>query len=367
MRGEARQELQGVLDQGKGGTYQFRDERDVIVRTSLARLDQLDIGEQALCFGRIDRFAKGDDDARVADSESFHIGRLGVSGEDLEPLVVDWRAPVAEPFYRATGRDPHGPGPASPPGRPGRAVLGVEDERFVDPSQGPRGTHLCRCPTPVRRTGSAGERRSRRGRWSSGAPVPSSRRSRGPGPGTCATSSPPSSGSRTRSSAPRSRRHGGPGRPRHRQDGGGAAPGGIPSLYAPLPAGAPGGAGDRAQPPVPALHRARAAVAGGERRHPVHHRRAGPRGPRSAGSTMPAAAEGRGPHGRRGRPGRAHPPASAAPRRRGALRRHRAAPAGRRVPGSSAGPAAAPAPTTPVAGSWSSSWCAGWPTTTANA
>ena len=40
--------------------------------------------------------------------ESFHIGRLAVSGPDHEPLVVDWRAPVAEPFYRATGLDPQG-------------------------------------------------------------------------------------------------------------------------------------------------------------------------------------------------------------------------------------------------------------------
>ena len=56
MRGEARQMLQGVLDLGKGGTFQSRTERDIVVRTSLARLEQLDIGDQALYFGRIDRF-----------------------------------------------------------------------------------------------------------------------------------------------------------------------------------------------------------------------------------------------------------------------------------------------------------------------
>jgi len=37
-----------------------------------------------------------------------NIGRLAVSDEDQEPLVVDWRAPVAEPFYRATGAHPMG-------------------------------------------------------------------------------------------------------------------------------------------------------------------------------------------------------------------------------------------------------------------
>src|SRR6516165_6026815 len=55
MRGEARHMLQGVLDLGRGGTFQSRTERDIVVRTSLARLEQLDIGDQALYFGRIDR------------------------------------------------------------------------------------------------------------------------------------------------------------------------------------------------------------------------------------------------------------------------------------------------------------------------
>ena len=55
MRGDANSMLEGVLDLGRGGTFQSRTERDVIVRTSLARLEQLDIGDQALTFGRIDR------------------------------------------------------------------------------------------------------------------------------------------------------------------------------------------------------------------------------------------------------------------------------------------------------------------------
>ena len=44
----------------------------------------------------------------TGDSEGFHIGRLAVADSDAEPVVVDWRAPVAEPFYRATGREPMG-------------------------------------------------------------------------------------------------------------------------------------------------------------------------------------------------------------------------------------------------------------------
>ena len=141
MRGEARQMLQGVLDLGRGGTFQSRTERDIVVRTSLARLEQLDIGDQALYFGRIDRLPEpGDDDAASETpllGESFHIGRLAVSGPDHEPLVVDWRAPVAEPFYRATGLDPQGLARRRHLSVRGRAVLGLEDEYFVDPDGRP--------------------------------------------------------------------------------------------------------------------------------------------------------------------------------------------------------------------------------------
>ena len=138
MRGEARQMLQGVLDLGRGGTFQSRTERDIVVRTSLARLEQLDIGDQALYFGRIDRLPDpgADGDGPVL-GESFHIGRLAVSGPDHEPLVVDWRAPVAEPFYRATGLDPQGLARRRHLAVRGRRVLGLEDEYFVDPGGQP--------------------------------------------------------------------------------------------------------------------------------------------------------------------------------------------------------------------------------------
>ncbi len=136
MRGEARQMLQGVLDLGRGGTFQSRTERDIVVRTSLARLEQLDIGDQALYFGRIDRLPEPGVEPTSENpllGESFHIGRLAVSGPDHEPLVVDWRAPVAEPFYRATGLDPQGLARRRHLAVRGRTILGLEDEYFVDP------------------------------------------------------------------------------------------------------------------------------------------------------------------------------------------------------------------------------------------
>ena len=137
MRGDANSMLEGVLDLGRGGTFQSRTERDVIVRTSLARLEQLDIGDQALTFGRIDRLTgePGDGDGEGQDSETFHIGRLAIHGPDHEPLVVDWRAPVAEPFYRATGRDPLGLVLRRHLALQGRTVVSVEDERFNVPGR----------------------------------------------------------------------------------------------------------------------------------------------------------------------------------------------------------------------------------------
>ena len=143
MRGDANAMLEGVLDLGKGGTFQSRTERDVIVRTSLARLEQLDIGDQALTFGRIDRVLDGATGANGAGeagaqpeseyppTETFHIGRLAIHSADHEPLVVDWRAPIAEPFYRATGRDPQGLVLRRHLALEGRRVVGVEDERFA--------------------------------------------------------------------------------------------------------------------------------------------------------------------------------------------------------------------------------------------
>ncbi len=103
----------------KSSGFQAVTERDMRVRSGLSRLEQLFIGSESLVFGRIDRShgpvvpdgaesARSVSGRREADLESFHIGRLGVSGVDQEPLVVDWRAPVAEPFYRATGAHPMG-------------------------------------------------------------------------------------------------------------------------------------------------------------------------------------------------------------------------------------------------------------------
>jgi DNA helicase IV len=118
MRAAAAARRDEVIGNSQGGTHQAREERDVIVRSALARIEQLRLGDEALSFGRIDRTT----------GERFYIGRLAVSDVDQEPLIVDWRAPVAEPFYRATGRHPMGLSRRRHFITDGRRLIGMEDE-----------------------------------------------------------------------------------------------------------------------------------------------------------------------------------------------------------------------------------------------
>lgn len=120
--------LTSMVEVGRGGTEQARYEREVIHDTIAHRLTQLELGDAALCFGRIDREAESPD----GQVESFHIGRIAVADEHQEPVIVDWRAPIAEPFYRATGRQPMGLARRRHFATRGRQLLGVEDELFGD-------------------------------------------------------------------------------------------------------------------------------------------------------------------------------------------------------------------------------------------
>jgi DNA helicase IV len=115
--------LRSMVEVGKGGTEQARWEREMIEENIAARLDYLNLGDASLVFGRIDH-------ARSEGGESFYIGRIAVADQSQEPLVVDWRAPVAEPFYRATGRAPMGLVRRRHFATRGRKLLGIEDELF---------------------------------------------------------------------------------------------------------------------------------------------------------------------------------------------------------------------------------------------
>ncbi|MEY2430473.1 MAG: hypothetical protein QOC92_201 [Acidimicrobiaceae bacterium] len=118
--------LGSMVEVGRGGTEQARFERDVIWDTIVGRLRDLELGDASLVFGRIDR-APIDEQEQ---GDTFYIGRLAVADEGQEPIVVDWRAPVAEPFYRATGRAPMGLERRRHFAARGRQLLGIEDEFF---------------------------------------------------------------------------------------------------------------------------------------------------------------------------------------------------------------------------------------------
>jgi DNA helicase IV len=129
-----------MVEVGRGGTEQARFEREVIYDTMAHRLGQLDLGDAALCFGRIDTTLDGlhtagatrgsNGSTTASERGTFYIGRVAVSDDDQEPVVVDWRAPVAEPFYRATGPEPLGLLRRRHFATRGRTVLDIDDELF---------------------------------------------------------------------------------------------------------------------------------------------------------------------------------------------------------------------------------------------
>ena len=201
-------------------------ERDSAIAHAGRRLAALDIAKDRLLVGRLD----------LADGSCLYVGRLAVADEHGDPLVVDWRAPAAEPFYRALPHDP----------------MGVVRRR-----------HFRWRAWRAGRAGGRGLRRQRRGR---GRAPP---RGRGCAAGCARRAADRSHAGRgghdpgragRRDPSPSRRRDGRPRGARHRQDGSGAPPGRVPALRR---AGPPGRRGPlrRAVGDVPALRRGRRAVA----------------------------------------------------------------------------------------------------------
>lgn len=125
--------LRDLSEADLGGTFQARFERNAFDEALVKRLIDLDLGPAALVFGRVDRYPVDDDGNEIdGELESYHIGRLAVANSDADPVVVDWRAPVSEPFYRATGREPMGLARRRHFAVEGRELLGIEDELFGD-------------------------------------------------------------------------------------------------------------------------------------------------------------------------------------------------------------------------------------------
>ncbi|NEG95958.1 AAA family ATPase [Bifidobacterium sp. SMB2] len=118
LRTQAWKRLERVRAAGSHGSPTQRTERDSFATMYEDRLTQLRAVEDRLVFGRLD------------DTEGTrrYIGRIGLSSAEHEPILTDWRADAARPFYEAT-----------PAHRSGivmrrhitlrfREVVGIEDE-----------------------------------------------------------------------------------------------------------------------------------------------------------------------------------------------------------------------------------------------
>ena len=103
-----------------------------------------DIPDAPLFFGRLDyagqsgtgQSATGDDGIA---GHSFHIGRRHVHAPDGTPAVIDWRAPVSRPFYRASGTDPMNLARRRRFGFSGGELTAYEDELFGGGAEGGAG------------------------------------------------------------------------------------------------------------------------------------------------------------------------------------------------------------------------------------
>ena len=119
LRGHTEDQLSGVLLAGTG-TQQARTERDTLATAGSVRIAQLDAAEEGLCFGRLD----------LVEGERRYVGRIGILGDDgdFEPLLVDWRAPAARPFYVATSAAPQGVRRRRSIRTRFRTVVGIDDD-----------------------------------------------------------------------------------------------------------------------------------------------------------------------------------------------------------------------------------------------
>ncbi|MEV7173376.1 UvrD-helicase domain-containing protein [Streptomyces sp. NPDC093224] len=140
--------MNDAAQRGQVGTPGALAERDAQVFRAGIHLNRLNNEFEDFLFGRIDLVLGKDgergpdgaytsvepadgairDDLTADIAETLHIGRMGVLDADFSPLVIDWRAPAAAPFYRSTPKDPGRVVRRRVIRSKGRRVLGVEDD-----------------------------------------------------------------------------------------------------------------------------------------------------------------------------------------------------------------------------------------------
>jgi DNA helicase IV len=119
---------------------------EVLARQIGERIKSLaDLSDTPLFFGRLDYLhSPGADRAEGAEGErprpeaadqKLYIGRRHVHDHDGDPMVIDWRAPVSQPFYRASKKDPMDIALRRRFGYTRGEITAYEDEHLSDPAE----------------------------------------------------------------------------------------------------------------------------------------------------------------------------------------------------------------------------------------
>ncbi|MGX4691386.1 HelD family protein [Streptomyces sp. JNUCC 63] len=127
---------------------------EVLARQIDERVKALaDLSDTPLFFGRLDYLhapgadrAEGAEESKGREAPSlegrrwetggrFYIGRRHVHDADGDPMVIDWRAPVSQPFYRASKKDPMDIALRRRFGYTGGDLTAYEDEHLSDPAE----------------------------------------------------------------------------------------------------------------------------------------------------------------------------------------------------------------------------------------
>ncbi|MFE7548318.1 HelD family protein [Streptomyces gardneri] len=88
-----------------------------------------DLADTPLFFGRLDYLHT------TQEGQRFYIGRRHVHDADGDPMVIDWRAPVSQPYYQASKKDPQDVGLRRRFGYTGGELTAYEDEHLSDPAE----------------------------------------------------------------------------------------------------------------------------------------------------------------------------------------------------------------------------------------
>lgn len=120
--------LGGPVDLQNGATLVARDAE---VRAMAREATRLNVADNGLCFGRLDAVTGG----------RWYVGRIGIfdTDDDYEPLLLDWRAPAARPFYTATAATPLNMRRRRQFRSRGRRLTGYTDEVLGRPGDAERG------------------------------------------------------------------------------------------------------------------------------------------------------------------------------------------------------------------------------------